>query len=213
MSLMWGCAEAPRWFAVDAVSVRDRAGCPPPAIARAAPRDVSVAVSVDADVAAGAAAPWSQAAAGWWAAAGVRLVAAGTRAVDLDEVFEAGGQEGLRRWWTTAPEGGDIDLVWVRRIASPRSEVARVSNDIAGFTIDAEAASALGLPARRAPVVFAAADVLARLGGDRARWVVAHEIGHALGLSHDAEAGNLMAEGLYGCPPSLRADQAGALAR
>lgn len=150
-----------------------------------------------------------------------RQIAALPRAQADAAVLEA-VVEPLRRWLRDRPaSGADVDLVVVPRIASARSPVGRVAADLAGFTVAPRLVAELGhdqpdlaerlsdlLGPGLVPTAFVAADVLARLPPEEAQWVVAHEIGHALGLAHDPEPGNLMAGGFWRCRPRLRADQA-----
>lgn len=220
----------------------DPEGCAPAAIARVpgglrAPVEVWLEEGADparAELA-------SQVAAAWWREAGVELELRGVRSTEVGDVL--GGDPlalrgaspdawvgavvaPLREWLARRPRSGArIDLVVVRRITSPRSAMARVATDLAGFTVapsllaelgDAEPDLAATLAERLGPdlvpTVFVSSEVLARLPPEEARWVVAHELGHALGLPHDGLPGNLMSEGFYACRPSLRVDQAGRLA-
>lgn len=125
----------------------------------------------------------------------------------------------LRAWMGThaVPARPRVDVVFVDALVPPQAPMARVASGIGGFTIapglldddafGARIAAALGLGADFTPTVLLSEEVLAGLPEEEAAWVLPHELGHAMGLPHDREPGNLMAPGFYRCPPRLRAGQ------
>lgn len=154
-----------------------------------------------------------------------RIAGAGIASSDLVEpsdavkqlvVAEVGGPlEALLR--SRARRGSSIDLVLVERIASPVSPVQMVLADVAGLTLSpllsperhpaAALARALRIP-DQVPTVLVSIRELGRLGAEVSRTVVAHEIGHALGLVHVSNPENLMDQNRRrGCVPGLEPDQ------
>jgi hypothetical protein len=71
---------------------------------------------------------------------------------------------------------------------------------------DRRLAEAWGLPAQHPPAIFLGADVLDGLLADERPLLVAHELGHALGLPHSA-GDDLMRAGRRGCRAGLDAQQ------
>ncbi|MEQ1568871.1 MAG: hypothetical protein ABMA64_24750 [Myxococcota bacterium] len=224
---MWwlaiGCASIPDWFHRSTLDTPPCGG----GVAQV-PGSATVWVHVSRDADPDSALAATQAAASWWAGAGLDLSAAGTDRITLPEVL--GGDvtrgDGIERvldplagWFAAPHPHGDVDLVLVRDIAGPRSPVSRDIGDlVAGFTVSPalaedplSAAILARLGPRPHPTIFVSTDALSALGPDRARWVVAHELGHALGLPHDPEPGNLMFAEPSACRPSLRPDQASAI--
>ncbi|MEQ1501802.1 MAG: hypothetical protein ABMB14_06205 [Myxococcota bacterium] len=227
MPWWWWLGCGPDWFSA-APDPTDPAPCPDVEVA-AVGRAVRVHLWLDPAASAPIAAASTAAAARFWAIADVTWVSAGTTRGPVGVVLGGDVTAGddleaviapLRAWFATRyASGADVDLVLVPEIAGPRSPAVRAAGgDIAGFTVSpalidaadpalgAAVSEALGRSAT--PTVFVATDVLAALGPDRARWVVAHELGHALGLVHDPQPGNLMSAAPLACRPGLRADQA-----
>lgn len=114
---------------------------------------------------------------------------------------------------------GTVQVVMVPTLALPQSPAAQWFDPLLGLTVSpaqrdgwtedpAQAVlDALDLPEVFVPTVFLGLDPLASLPQERARFVLAHELGHATGLSHVSAYGNLMGPGLPRCPPSLTPHQ------
>ena len=66
---------------------------------------------------------------------------------------------------------------------------------------------ALNLPERFTPVVFVGTEPLSEVGPE-IDVTLAHELGHAMGLVHQASPRDLMADTVHRCEPGLRAEQA-----
>ena len=242
-----GCTPGAGWFVgvvpPDPAGLRAGVGR-----ARSLPGPVTVEVWVADGADVGPAEASTAAAEHWWRAAGVELELQGTRTTSLPLVLGGDGAAldrqsaglspdraddlmldavlaPLRAWLASRPSSGArVDLVVVPEIVGPGSPVARVADDLAGFTVapglvaelaqeqpDFATKVAARLGPGLTPTVFVSSAVLGRVDSADARWVVTHELGHALGLAHDDGPDNLMGARLYRCRPGLRPDQAARL--
>ncbi|MEZ4235000.1 MAG: matrixin family metalloprotease [Myxococcota bacterium] len=227
-------ADRLEWLGVGLVPTGP-AACPPaPPPARAALRvPVRVVLAPDAD--ARAAAADTRAAAAWWAQYGVTLTLAGVERAAVPDVLLGGDGPALDREPADLPpdeaEARPPPPPSRRCAAGWRAAATTTSSSSSSIGWSARprprrAARRRRRPDRRAgrarqrrpgrgpapylgdgyPVsAFVSRREVARLG-DAGRWVVAHELGHALGLAHRDAPNNLMQP----VPGVLAAARAGA---
>ncbi|MEO0603270.1 MAG: hypothetical protein AAF211_17660 [Myxococcota bacterium] len=112
----------------------------------------------------------------------------------------------------TRPVQPWVDVVFVSRLAMPASPAARYFQPLVGFTVADPDLPALRAVAQGAtPTVFVSLEALRRLPRERARFVLAHELGHAMALGHVEARGNVMGPGFPRCAPGLDEAQVAAI--
>ncbi len=111
-----------------------------------------------------------------------------------------------------------INIVLLDDIARVDSVALSIVGDLAGLAFspglvqtakDREPilVDVLGIDGDFTPTVFLSVSRLRRMLDPEATAVVAHDVAHAMGLSHDPRTWNLMYEGLISCLPGLAPDQ------
>ena len=116
------------------------------------------------------------------------------------------------------PSRSEIDIVLLDDIARSDSVALAVVGDFAGLAFSPELVrmakdsdpilvAALGIDGDFTPTVFLSASRLSRMPDLEATVVIAHDIAHAMGLSHDPRTWNLMYESRVSCLPGLAPDQ------
>ena len=116
------------------------------------------------------------------------------------------------------PSHQRINIVLLNDIVRSDSVASAVVGDIAGLAFSPGLVSAvrrddpflvdvLGVGGDFTPTVFLSAGRLRQMSDLEATVTIAHDVAHALGLSHNPRAWNLMYEGRRSCLPGLTADQ------
>jgi hypothetical protein len=116
------------------------------------------------------------------------------------------------------PSRQSINIVLLNDIVRSDSVAAAVVGNIAGLAFSPSLVSAmrLGDPLRVdafgvegdfTPTVFLSARRLRQMPELEATVTIAHDVAHALGLSHNPRVGNLMYQGRRSCLPGLTAEQ------
>ncbi len=114
--------------------------------------------------------------------------------------------------------GQGLDLVFLPHLNAPDSPIRSAVPGLAGLTISPllservelegfDLVEVLDLPAQYRATVFIDHSRLAGLEHSAEDLVVAHEVGHALGLVHTEDRRNLMSGRWFGCRPELDAGQ------
>ena len=164
----------------------------------------------------------------WWASQGVAVKVSGWREhAGSDPVLVQGASlaevvSPLRGVLLEPAPAGHVRLVVLPRLASEGSPAARWFDPLLGLTVSPHhqrrrrtvgddpggvVLSALGLPEAFTPTVWLSMEALDALPQERSRFVLAHELGHAMGLSHVTERGRLMGPGFPRCAPTLSDDE------
>jgi hypothetical protein len=233
-ALFIGCALAATVGCPRAVAPAPLA-LPPPCTAfapAADPTSLRLAWLVGDDVTEAQLRALREPAAALWARFGVTLADAGRERARLTSPFAPGGKgvagalaplfDVVRERASRANDG--VDVIVLPRLVDPGSPAAAFFSRLDGLTLSpahrATLARAPGASAEEAralydalalerfrPTVLVAVDDL-----QAPDFRLAHELGHALGLDHEADATNLMAsQRRGGCAPALRDDQLRAL--
>ncbi len=116
------------------------------------------------------------------------------------------------------PSQPQINIVLLDDIARSDSVALAVLGDIAGLAFSPEVvrvandsdpiiATALGIAGDFTPTVLLSASRLRKMPDLEATVVIAHEVAHAMGLSHDLRTWNLMYEHRVSCLPGLAPNQ------
>lgn len=191
-----------------------------------APRILPVRLFLDARVKAEELRSETRAAQSYFARYGLNFHALSATSIDLRTAIASGQATArsavapVRAFLQThaVPPRPHVNIVMVPRIVPPDSSLARFLRDVAGLTLTASApprtteasaalSEALDIPDYTTTIFLSHRD-LARLPTGRRSTTLAHELGHALGLTHgDARADLMNPERRNDCLPRLSADQ------
>ena len=112
-------------------------------------------------------------------------------------------------WEHATPARGGVVVVLMPTVLDPASPIARSLDALDGYTWmpgdDGAVAHAVNAPLDADPVVFAGVDAARRIPASHPDTTLAHELGHAFGLSHSGRVGGLMTPGSQACLPTLDA--------
>jgi len=215
------CGRAPDWFG--APPPVSNIGCPTDAPEAALGLEWTVQVHLAQGIRVDSALRHTQWAADWWSPRGVSLTAARPWRRVADAPVLADGPDEAAVFAPLGAAVGALDseasaihVVFLTQLAAEDSPAAHWFEHLTGLTVSPSllaqsppedptrlALAAAGVDGGFRPTIFVGLEALDALPEERARFVLAHELGHAAGLPHTSERGNLMGPGFPRCRPTL----------